>query len=86
MKIGITIHLTVNETREERVMSERLKEKVYDDIVEEYTKLGFTTEQIKDIEEKMIEESYEGAMEAKGFADYEASDTYLQSCVIKSSR
>ena len=62
-------------------MSERLKEKVYDDIVEEYTKLGFTTEQIKDIAEKMIEESYEGAMEAKGFADYEASDTYLQSCV-----
>ena len=61
--------------------NEELKEKVYDDIVEEYTKLGFTTEQIKATAEKMIEESYEGAMEAKGFADYEASDTYLKSCV-----
>ena len=61
--------------------NEELKEKVYDDIVEEYLKLGYTQEQISNIAEEMIEESYEGAMEAKGFADYEASDTYLQSCV-----
>tara|TARA_R100000656_G_scaffold121849_2_gene97083 strand:- start:55 stop:270 length:216 start_codon:yes stop_codon:yes gene_type:complete len=61
--------------------NEELKEKVYDDIVEEYTKLGYTQEQISNIAEEMIEESYEGAMEAKGFADYEASDTYLKSCV-----
>ena len=61
--------------------NEELKEKVYDDIVEEYLKLGYTEEQISNIAEEMIEESYEGAMEAKGFADYEASDTYLQSCV-----
>ena len=66
--------------------NEELKEKVYDDIVEEYLKLGYTEEQISNIAEEMIEESYEGAMEAKGFADYEASDTYLQSCVIKSSQ
>ena len=61
--------------------NEELKEKVYDDIVEEYLKLGYTEEQISNIAEEMIEESYEGAMEAKGFADYEASDTYLKSCV-----
>ena len=61
--------------------NEELKEKVYDDIVEEYLKLGYTQEQISNIAEEMIEESYEGAMEAKGFADYEASDTYLKSCV-----
>tara|TARA_R100000687_G_C6376303_1_gene130409 strand:+ start:116 stop:331 length:216 start_codon:yes stop_codon:yes gene_type:complete len=61
--------------------NEELKEKVYDDIVEEYLQLGYTEEQISNIAEEMIEESYEGAMEAKGFADYEASDTYLKSCV-----
>jgi len=66
--------------------NEELKEKVYDDIVEEYLKLGYTTEQIDDIAEQLVEEQYENAMEAKGLADYEESDTYLQSCVIKSSQ